>query len=985
MIGKTCNYYIYLSIYFYSSNNENINIKQQIVDFFHMYFIKADYPEKDIVIRFFLPLIQNYINYYKAFDNPLLECWKTEIRPFILEKYPQSETQLFYANSDIHYITKLIENLRETYEVKTEINNNNTITSLPINLEKKEEKDIKELRRENKSKISSFLENFIEENKIKRSNSMMSLRQSKTFSSFTTCDSSICGDEIKDKKQKINLNLLFIDNSEINQKNKKTKDMIQRSKNLSEALIGLDLKKESKQTKNKFGKLAGIGMDRPQTLNLIMSMSPQFKENEEEMEGINIEYSDNNKKIINNISVDLLLNKIIFDNFLEINTLLIYHFCQQCFCFVNKEVLFKKLFNCYKIYKDKNVPLNQLKNLIEFINITVLELLEYYEKVDFNEMKIGNIKKFYNELILDLINNFNEKENNNNNENKIIIDNNNKTNIEITPNKEITEENNALNNNEKKYNRINLINDNLNIDVKNINIFIYQDKENTNNNDNNLTEIKSSNKFRISKTLRTSFGAHSPKEKSPKLLNNIFDDIREEKDEDNIYSDNDDNENSEDEEKNEIKSEKEDSLEMVISPEDEENEDINKTEIINNFLNKVFINNNNDDKILSIKDELLFEIYYIISLLDIKDKDIISRQRILEAKLTIPFYLDIKIKKKKDLCNNNDIHNNNNIKINKYEKSRTNNMYNSFNKSNNISNFNINNKKYFCITDWSTEEIANKLTQVSKSLLDKICPRELYLGVYLKKDKEKTSPNVVNCINNFNNFTSFIIEDIISYNTPKLRARVYEKWVQICEHCKNNKNYNDCIAIFSALNNYIITGLRLTMKEVKSKTKNIFEQINNFCSCEGNYKNIRIDMNSCLENDQCFIPYLGMLLRDINFLEESSKYINEKGCVNMDKIEKMNALLEKYFKYKNYDIKKNEFEKLNRDLNFFEKLEPITEEALEKIANDIEPEMKLDKQDNKRLTNIDLKYFAQKFKGRSTISGTKNWFFKKTSTFNFPS
>ena len=98
----------------------------------------------------------------------------------------------------------------------------------------------------------------------------------------------------------------------------------------------------------------------------------------------------------------------------------------------------------------------------------------------------------------------------------------------------------------------------------------------------------------------------------------------------------------------------------------------------------------------------------------------------------------------------------------------------------------------------------------------------------------------------------------------------------------------------------------------------------------------------------------------------------------------MNSLLEKYFKYKNYDIKKNEFEKLNKDLNFLEKLEPITEEELEKTANDIEPEMKLDKQENKRLTNIDLKYFAQKFKGRSTISGTKSWF-KKTNTFNIHS
>ena len=68
---------------------------------------------------------------------------------------------------------------------------------------------------------------------------------------------------------------------------------------------------------------------------------------------------------------------------------------------------------------------------------------------------------------------------------------------------------------------------------------------------------------------------------------------------------------------------------------------------------------------------------------------------------------------------------------------------------------------------------------MSISFLNEIKPRELYKGVYLKKDKETTSPNVVKCINNFNKLTSFIIEDILSYNSPKLRARSYKKWVEI--------------------------------------------------------------------------------------------------------------------------------------------------------------------------------------------------------------
>ena len=266
------------------------------------------------------------------------------------------------------------------------------------------------------------------------------------------------------------------------------------------------------------------------------------------------------------------------------------------------------------------------------------------------------------------------------------------------------------------------------------------------------------------------------------------------------------------------------------------------------------------------------------------------------------------------------------------------------------------------------EEIGDKLAQISKSNLDKIYPRELYMAIYLKKDKNNTSPNVVKCIQNFNKLTSFIIEDIISYDTPKLRAKTYERWVQICDYCKQNKNYNDTIAIFSALNNYIITGLNLTLKEVKYKIKCLFEQISSFCSVEANYKNIRNDMDLCIQNEESFIPYLGLLLRDINFIEESSKYLNERGCINMEKIEKISDLLDKYFKYKKDDKKYNE-KKISDNLNFFDDLEIISEEELEKIANNIEPVFKYEKQAIKRLTNIDKKNFQIKLQKRATFTG----------------
>ena len=921
--------------------------------------------------------------------------------------------------------TEKTENKKVSFALEQSINpiiktkENERKKDLTKKLRFSEDDDIKKMRMKIKKNISKFLDDFIEENKIKRANSMMSLRSSKTISSVTTCDDSICLDDTNVGKYKINLNTLMIGNDE---KNNKTKEMVQRSKNLFQ--VYLDQQQDLKDTKNKCGKLTLIGMQKHKTsFNLIMNMSPKFKEIEEELEGVNIEYKDKTKNIIDNISIDLLLKKIIFENFLEKNTLLIYHFCQQCFCFVTKDILFKKLFDCYKIYKDKKIPLDKIKKLIEFINILVIEMNEYYEKVNLKDMQILLIKKFYNELISDLIDIFQEGEK------KIEKKtNNNIINKDLTTNKrfyrfnsiDITGESYMYNisNIDFKFDKENLLNTDLNLDIKNINIFFYKDKEDVldwsclnesdikdkeknkeKDKEKNKEKEKEKNKekepemiseipkfYQISKTLRRSLeNPNINKSYKNKYLSKIDEDIKEEnKEEEFLYSDNeeDDLDKKEKEKENYSFEELKSSSDEEINNIKEENdlEEKKKSETINNLINKAFPNN---DKIISTREELMNEIDYILPLLDVKDKENIYLPSIREAKSIIPFYTDVKLKKKIIQNNTNEIKNTNSY--NYFEKTRTNTINENSLRSNNINNFSSN-KNYFCITDWSPEDIGNKLAQVTESLLNKIKPRELYKGIYLKKDKEKTSPNIVKCINSFNKLTSFIIEDILSYSTPKLRARSYERWVQICDYCKSNKNYNDCIAIFSALNNYIITGLNLTLKEIKYKTKGIFEQIKIFCSVEGNYKNIRNDMNLCEQRGENFIPYLGMLLRDINFLEESNKYINERGCVNMDKIEKINSLLEKYFKYKKDEKKKlDDNKKVIKELSFFQDLEILSEEELENIASNVEPEYKFDKNEVKRLTNIDKKYFVEKniLKKRTTIAGTNPFFGKKTNYSKF--
>lgn len=906
------------------------------------------------------------------------------MKTYLLKKYPVVKNNEFTQNADLHLIMELIDNLLKEKPKKLineknhqetekgdssnkntknltpgEINKNNekdsenkkqvkdNKTKKKINSKEKakgkEEEDIHILRKQNMPKISRFLEEFIKNYQInvekKRTNSMKNLRpHSQTIASATTCDDSNFEDS--------NLNINQLIESKEDKKKKETPS--RKSINLFEEIFNISEAEENKNEQK-------MSFKKSKTIASLNQMTPRYDKDCIEIDKVNIIYKEPDK-MISFISPDLMLKKIIFDGFMKKDSyaLLVYHFCQQCFCFINKDVFFRKIFNCFEFYKSKKISLDELGNLIDFINVLIIEMFEYYQKLDMKGIQIdfNIIKNFYNNLINDLLK---------------IEDNDNKAKQELnSENKNIV-------------NRQNLINDDLNSEINNISISIFKEKSNEVkeikenkkeiipilNNKNNkktaasLRSVRNSISYKENLTFTFTQKIENKKDNDEKFKKSQSGEVKEEpkksfqitrtlKKWDDVIIEECDREENSDEETKKNNAKKQDILGFFSDSDDEDNI---KTTENDELINSIFEESFSTKKIVTIKEEILYRLKFIMPFIYFKKEEEIPLNKIKQIKSHMQFYKDI------------------NYLTEKKNKKKMFTRINSKKLTKNPSSLNLTRlttamrdylkKGYFCIIDWKTEEIGDKLMNVSINLLDKITRKELYRGIFLKKDKNTTSPNVIECINNFNKLTSFIIEDVISFNSPRDRSKVYEKWVQVADYCRINKDYNDCIAIYSALNNYIITGLKLTMKDVKSKTKYLFEQISNFCACEGNYKNIRDDMNNCDNKGQTFIPYLGMLMRDINFFEESSKYINDLGCFNMEKIESIDAIISKYFRYKDEKQKLIENYKPIPELNFFDNLEQIAEEKLEEKANQIEPELKQKTSKIKNLTNIDKKYFKE--------------------------
>lgn len=261
--------------------------------------------------------------------------------------------------------------------------------------------------------------------------------------------------------------------------------------------------------------------------------------------------------------------------------------------------------------------------------------------------------------------------------------------------------------------------------------------------------------------------------------------------------------------------------------------------------------------------------------------------------------------------------------------------------------------KAFYVLEWENKEIVEQLTIISTVELSLLQYKEFLGGKFMKKEKKTTSPTIIKISKRFDDLIMFVIQDILSYDHKKIRAKIIEKWISISHSCKSINNFNDSMAIIQALTHFIIQKLKKTWKYVGKHSKEEYKLLKELYSCDGNYRNLRNEINKC--QNVPYVPYLGILLRDINFYEEKATYFENGRLINFEKISIVQDLIDNFYKFEDYTY---EFEK-NDKLLFFVSLLPIKEEDLEELGDKIEPKFKIykKKKSEKRLTLIDEIFF----------------------------
>ncbi|XP_067083672.1 ras-specific guanine nucleotide-releasing factor 2 isoform X4 [Osmerus mordax] len=193
-----------------------------------------------------------------------------------------------------------------------------------------------------------------------------------------------------------------------------------------------------------------------------------------------------------------------------------------------------------------------------------------------------------------------------------------------------------------------------------------------------------------------------------------------------------------------------------------------------------------------------------------------------------------------------------------------------------------------CFESLSAMELAEQSTLLDHIIFRSI-PYQEFLGQgWMKVDKTERTPYIMKTSQHFNDMSNLVASQIMTHTDVGSRASSIEKWVAVADICRCLNNYNGVLEITSALNRSAIYRLKKTWAKVSKQTKALMDKLQKTISSEGRFKNLRETLKNC--NPPC-VPYLGMYLTDLAFIEEGTPNITEEGLVNFSKMRMISHII----------------------------------------------------------------------------------------------
>lgn len=151
----------------------------------------------------------------------------------------------------------------------------------------------------------------------------------------------------------------------------------------------------------------------------------------------------------------------------------------------------------------------------------------------------------------------------------------------------------------------------------------------------------------------------------------------------------------------------------------------------------------------------------------------------------------------------------------------------------------------------------------------------IFLSVaWMRDEKDTKAHHITLMTQRFNEMSRLVASEILRQSELAKRVAVIEKWAAVADICRVLHNFNGVLQICAAFSNSSIHRLKKTWDKLCKTTRQSIDRLQNLVNTDGKFRSMREALHRC---DPPCIPFLGMYLTDLSYIEEGTPNFTEDG------------------------------------------------------------------------------------------------------------